>query len=119
MTVYLIEDDEAVRQSIGAVLETHGATVRPLSGAGEARRLRYHEDRAIMVIDVHLTDGLGPDLLAELRSNGVSAPAILMTGRIEARLRNIARDLEVAILEKPLDGDDLAARMSSLMHGNH
>ena len=113
--VYVIDDDAAIRESIGVVLEANGATVMLLRGVGETRGIPIDNQHGCLLIDMNLLDGLGPSLLMELRAEGISAPAILMTGMIEPRHREIAKFLQVAIMEKPVDGDDVAIKLAALM----
>ena len=117
--VYVIDDDEAVRDSLAAVLETHGATIIALRGAREARNTSVNDHRSVLLIDVNLGDGKGPDLLAELRRKGVKAAAILMTGKIDSRVQAVASHLQVLLVEKPVDGDDVALRMAAMMGPGH
>ena len=113
--VYIVEDDEAVCDSIGVILESHGATVTLLHSLVETRAALAKKRPTCIVLDIHLPDGLGWDLLAKLREFNISVPAVVMTGQMQPRYRDLAKLLQVEILEKPLDGDDVAAKIAALV----
>ena len=113
-SIYLVEDDEAVCDSLGVILEFQGATVTRLANLSDTRAaLAFHQPDC-MLIDINLPDGTGWDLLTEFRNNNVLIPAIMITGMMQHQYLDLAKLMEVDILEKPLDGDDLAAQVESL-----
>ncbi|WP_167591874.1 response regulator [Jiella endophytica] len=113
--IYLLDDDEAVCDALATILELHGAKVQTFSSLSETRNARLDGHPGILLFDVQLLDGLGQDLLVELRGRGVATPAILMSGRAEIdELEPIMEHCEF-VLEKPVDGDELATRIAALV----
>src|SRR3989441_8180582 len=77
-SVLLIDDDESVLRAIGAYLEKLGAEVhREATGqAGIETFERVRPD--VVILDLHLPDAGGLDVLERLKSQGASV--ILLTG---------------------------------------
>ena len=101
-TVVVIDDDEAIRDSMAALLASAGFRVGTYGSGREF--LESHDRPAAMclVIDCQMPDVDGLELIDRLASEGAPAPVVLMTGNcgpsIKARARRAGA---VAILEKP------------------
>jgi two-component system, LuxR family, response regulator FixJ len=107
-TVFLVDDDAAVRDSLKLLLETHGLVVKDFD-SGKAL-LQDHMPRAVdcLVCDIHMPVMSGIDLIETLARRGVSRPTILITGRVDAALRQRAQAAGAfLVLEKPFDGAQL------------
>jgi two-component system, LuxR family, response regulator FixJ len=114
--VYLLDDDEAVRESLAAILGLHDITVETFATAAAFLSAQFETHRSCLLIDIHLADGNGVETLSSLRRRGVTLPAILMSGRIEPRDRQEMENLgPVIFLEKPIDGDALAALLEEML----
>jgi len=105
--VLVIDDDPAVRSSLKFSLEVEGFTVRDYSGANELLRESEIADAGCLVIDYHLPEMNGLEMLNRLRARRVAAPAILMTSHPSAFVRQRAAEAGVSIIEKPLLGNAL------------
>ncbi len=106
-TVFVIDDDEAVRESQRALLMDAGFVVRAF-GSGEEVLPEIPSFRPdCVVLDIHLPGMNGFDVLERITAE-TSIPVILITGRpgtttpARARARGAA-----AMLEKPLDAERL------------
>lgn len=104
-TVHLIDDDEAVLDSLGQFLETEGYTVHRHSRAETALELLGSaEPPTIVVSDVRMPGLTGLDLQKEMARRGSSIPLILITGHGDiamavSAIKAGAHDF----LEKPFD----------------
>src|SRR5438105_7304557 len=81
--ILLVDDDEANRITLSALLEDEGFDVREARSMAEARGvLSEGPSFAVVLTDQHLGDGLGSDLVPEIRSRLPDAKIVLMSGSI-------------------------------------
>lgn len=103
-TVYIVEDDLDVCDSLEAIVTALGYTCCTFD---TAEALLIHWDEATcdcLVIDVDLPDLSGIELLSRLHQAGSKPQAVFYTGRSDSRLRNAAASLEnTPILKKGKD----------------
>jgi two-component system response regulator FixJ len=104
--IAVVDDDDAVRDSLQFLLEIAGYPVATYSSAAQFLREAATDDLACLLIDQHMPDQTGLQLIARLRADGVRLPVALITGSSSADLIRLARGLDVAlVMEKPLDDD--------------
>jgi FixJ family two-component response regulator len=108
IVIFIVDDDDAVRDSLRFLLEAHGMTVEDFeSTAGFAAAYRPHP-RSCLVLDLHLPEVGGLDYLAALRKDGSELPVIMVTGRGDDASRERALQLGAfAFLEKPVDNQEI------------
>ena len=117
ITIYLVEDDEAVRDSLSAILRTWGANVQSFASVAEITAASLDESYACLVVDIRLPDGDGFDLLHQLRQRQVNHPAIFVTGERTMDLTQAtARAGAVALVEKPVDGEAIALLIKEVLN---
>ena len=105
-TVVVIDDDDAFRHSLTMVLSAFGFEVRSFASAEEFIAVCDSQTRGqtqgCLLIDVHLPGLDGFDAIEELRRRGLSMPALLMTGRPDAAMRERAAAASLPpVMEKP------------------
>lgn len=114
--IYIVDDDQAVRQSLRALLELYDYRVEEFA-SGESFLTSYADDgTGCLVLDVHMPGLTGLDVLQQLRTVRRSKlPVILMTGRGGRELRDQANALGASsYMEKPVDIDRLLAVVTGL-----
>ena len=106
--IVVVDDDDAVRDSIGVLLETHGLRVRDFASATEFLRSDAYKIMSCLLIDYHMPDMTGLEAVEELQRLGRSCPTILITGLSDETIiqRALAAGI-MAILEKPPPDDVL------------
>jgi FixJ family two-component response regulator len=116
-TVVVIEDDVGVRTALAFALELEGFRVETYD-CGEAFLLcDPPPSPACLVLDERLPGVSGLQTLRQLRERRVELPAILVTSHPGPRTRAAAASAGAPILEKPLMGETLVAKIQQLIAG--
>jgi two-component system response regulator FixJ len=107
-TIHVIDDDQAMRDSLNLLLMVEGYTVHTHASARTTLDAIQDTNRGCIVTDMHMLEISGLDLLVALNERGVSLPVILITGRSDPRLAAEAmREGAFDFFEKPLNNDTL------------
>jgi len=106
--IVVVDDDDAVRDSVGILLETHGLRVRDFASGAEFLHSDVHNIMSCLLIDYHMPEMTGLEVVEELRRMGRSYPTVLITGLADETIiqRALAAGI-MAILEKPPPDDVL------------
>ncbi|HXP76499.1 MAG TPA: response regulator [Stellaceae bacterium] len=106
--IYIVDDDDAVRDSLRLLLEAHGMSVEGFGSTADFATAYRQHPRACLILDLHLPVMGGLDFLASRAKDGLGLPVIIVTGRADEATRERAFELgAVAYLEKPVDDRDL------------
>ncbi len=102
-TIYIVDDDEAVQDSLRALLESANFKVETY-GSGPAFLAMLGKSRGgCVVLDIDLPDMDGLEVLDRLASLKAGLPVILITGRYDQAARAKTRESDaLAVLEKPM-----------------
>ncbi|WP_341988167.1 response regulator FixJ [Azorhizobium sp. AG788] len=104
LPVHVIDDDDAVRESLAFLLESNGLTVRQHVSAAAFLRAGVSLDRGCVVTDVRMPEMSGVELLKVLKERGANLSVIVMTGHGDVPLAVEAMKLGAAdFLEKPFE----------------
>jgi RNA polymerase sigma factor (sigma-70 family) len=114
LTVFVIDDDAAVRDSIALMLGLEGYRTSVFADA-EAFLAAWREDWAGCVIaDVRLPGRSGIELQDALRKRRISLPFVIITAHGDvATARAAFRAQAVDFLEKPFDSAQLSAAIET------
>lgn len=108
-TVAIIDDDAAVLDSLRFLLEVAGCEVTAYASAAAFLADRGARPDCI-ILDHHMPQMTGLELVAQLRTNGVGARIMLITGSATPAIRARAAELGIAqVMEKPPGEDELVA----------
>lgn len=107
-TVLVVDDEENARSNLEAFLTPLGYEVNGVGTLGEAREELQKGNCDVVLLDVQLPDGFGPNLLYETLNMNMRPPMILITGFPDIEIavdamRNGAHDF----LIKPIKLDRL------------
>jgi len=109
-TVCIVDDDEAIRDSMRLLIESYGMGVREYPSATAYLNDMPASGSACLLLDLHMPGMSGLELLELLRRRRVDTPAIIITGRSDPTLaERIERAGVLALLHKPVGDDDLMA----------
>jgi FixJ family two-component response regulator len=115
--VCIVDDDDAFRDSLRALLEVEGHAVSDYS-SGEAFLASPSSGGAdCLVVDVNMPGMSGFSLLQLLRERGDERPAIIITAQPSQELRTRAAALDAAFFEKPYRDDNLVDTLQNLLNG--
>jgi two-component system response regulator FixJ len=78
--VHIVDDDEAVRQSLAFMLSTAGIPVRVYESATSFLAGLPMLQAGCLITDVRMPDMTGLELLQQLRGKGIKLPVIVITG---------------------------------------
>jgi two-component system response regulator FixJ len=109
--VAVVDDDPAVCSSLKFSLELEGFSVRAYRSGSELLQAGNLEACDCFVVDQKMLDLTGLQLIESLRARQISAPAILVVGRPTAALALQAAKDGIPIVEKPLLGNALLAKI--------
>ena len=108
--VYIVDDDAAIRDSLGVLLGAYGIQSQAFASPMEFLDYRGLSPRCCLVLDARLPGMSGLDLLDRLSESGQTMPVIMITGHGDTTLVNEAKRRGVVeCLKKPFKGDELVA----------
>ena len=114
-TVFVVDDDPAVRTALGRLLRSVGWTTRAFASAEEFLREDLPLAGGCLIADVHLGRMSGLELLAALGTRPDSMPVILTSGVNDADMeREACRLGALAFFRKPFD---VSALLDSVRQG--
>ncbi|HZV84219.1 MAG TPA: response regulator FixJ [Brevundimonas sp.] len=115
LVVHVIDDDEAVRESIAFLLDTADLTARTWPSAVAFLEAPQRE-AGVIVTDVRMPVMNGVELARRVQAAGSSDPVIVITGHADVPLAVEAMKAGVVdFIEKPLDDEVLLGAVRSAL----
>jgi len=115
-TIFVVDDDEAVRDSLKLLLESYGMAVEAYRSTAEFARQYRPRACQCLLLDLHLPGTTGLDFLASSDGARLRLPVVLLSGRAEAAMRARAAALGVsAFLEMPVSANVLMAAIEQAL----
>ena len=115
LTVLVVDDEPSIRLLCRVNLELEGYEVEEAGSLDAARATISSRDVDVLLIDVHLGDADGRELVRELRAAGHPTRIALLTGTID--LDTAARAGADTVVEKPFALDRLLEVVRTLAAG--
>jgi two-component system response regulator FixJ len=114
--VFVIDDDDAVRESIAFLLKTAGISTRVFESAKAFLEVLPETNSGCIITDVRMPDISGIDLLRAVHERKPDLPVIIITGHGDVPLAVEAMKLGAKdFLEKPFDDDLLIASVRAAL----
>lgn len=115
-TVYIVDDDDAVRESLKALFQSVGMVVETFASAGEFLASLEGPCVGCLLVDVRMPGLSGLELQAKLTERQVALPVIVITGHgnVEMAVRAMkagAKDF----IEKPFNEQLLLERVQACL----
>ena len=103
-TVYVVDDDDAVRDSLAMLFQTAGLRVETFSSAAEFLKLERRDPASCLVLDIRMPGLSGMALQEGLIERGSMVPIIFITGHgdIPLAVQAVKRGA-FDFVEKPFD----------------
>ena len=107
--IFVVEDDEGIRELIEILLESHEYVVRTFPNARTFQSTVPREVPDLFLIDIMLPDGNGINLCKDLKAseNTMQIPVVLMSAHADINHVEGADDF----IAKPFDVDELLQRI--------
>ena len=121
--VHIVDDDEAVRQSLAFLLSTAGIPVRVYDSATSFLDSLGSLQAGCLITDVRMPDLTGIELLQRLKAKSINLPVIVITGHGDIPLAVEAmKSGAIDFIEKPFAEEAIlravrAAEVSAKKHG--
>jgi FixJ family two-component response regulator len=107
-TVFIVDDDTGVRESVRDLLESVGLQCEDFATAQEFLRSEHRDGPSCLILDVRLPDISGLDLQHEMKVMGIRIPIIFLTAHADIPMTVRAMKSGAAeFLTKPFREQDL------------
>ena len=114
--IAIIDDDEAMQDSLRDLLEAAGLAARCFGSAEEFLKSDLHCTAACLIVDIRTPKMSGLELQAKLKEEECNIPIIFITAHGDARMRIRAmREGAVEFLAKPFDHQLLLKRVAAAL----
>lgn len=114
--IAIIDDDEAMQDSLRDLMEAAEVAARCFGSAEEFLNSDLHGKAACLIVDIRMPKMSGLELQAKLKEQECSVPIIFITAHGDARMRVQAmRRGAVEFLAKPFDHQLLLKRVRAAL----
>lgn len=114
--IAIIDDDEAMQDSLRDLVESAGLLARCFGSAEEFLKSDLHRKAACLIVDIRMPHMSGLQLQAKLKEDECNVPIIFITAHGDARMRIQAmREGAVEFLAKPFDHQLLLRRVRTAL----
>ncbi|MDX3896404.1 response regulator transcription factor [Pusillimonas sp.] len=115
-TVFIVDDDEAVRDSLRWLLEANGYRVKSFSGAEDFLDAYEADQIGVLIVDVRMPGMSGLELQEELIARKAPLPIVFITGHGDVPMAvTTIKKGAVDFLEKPFNETDLRAIVARML----
>ncbi|POR42383.1 response regulator FixJ [Methylobacterium sp. V23] len=115
--VHVVDDDPAMRDSVGFLLDTAGFQVALYEAGTSLLATLVKPARGCVLTDIRMPDVDGLELLRRLRTDGHTLPVVMMTGHGDVPLAVEAMKLGACdFIEKPFEDEALVQVLRSALN---
>ena len=114
--VLLVDDDDAIRRTLGTGLELEGFQVVAASGGRAALAAAESVRPAVVLLDLGMPDLDGLEVLRRLRAAGDDVPVCVLSARdqVDDRVEGLRAGADDYVV-KPFSMDEVVARLEALL----
>ena len=107
-TIYVVDDDDFVRDALRTLLKSEGFKVKVFESAQAFLNWRHPRNEGLLVLDLRMPGMNGLELQRHLADSGVAIPIIFITAHEDIRAREKAMAAgAVSFLQKPIEDHTL------------
>ena len=114
--ILVIDDEQAVRDSLAKILRREGHEVVTAADGDEGLRVWRERGAAVVILDIHMPGADGIETLVQLRATQPSLPVIVISGGDQTRTLGLLGDAKllgaVRTLAKPFSLSELTAAVN-------
>jgi len=115
-TVFIVDDDEGVRESMAALLEAHGLTTQTFADGSSFLAAVAPGHRGCVLLDIRLPDITGLIVQTKLKERGINLAVVMITAFGDVPLAVAAmRAGATDFLEKPFAEEVLVASVRAAL----
>ncbi|MDH4191717.1 MAG: sigma-70 family RNA polymerase sigma factor [Betaproteobacteria bacterium] len=115
-TIFIVDDDDAARESLAMLLQLKGFGTQTFASAEEFLERYRPEWPGCVVLDLRMTGMSGIELQAELTRRGLQLPIIFVTAHGDVpSARAALKAGAIDFVEKPIDHEALLAAIASAL----
>ena len=115
-SIFIVDDDAAVRDSLSLLLSLHGYQTRLFECAESFLSAYSHQFRGCLLLDLRMGSLNGLQLQSELSRRSATLPIIFVTGHGDvAAARTAFRGGAIDFIEKPIDDVQLLNAIQSAL----
>lgn len=109
-TIYIVDDDPAVRAGLALLVKACGWQPKPCASAEEFLDTYSRDEAGCLVLDIQMPGITGADLTAMMEHLGIRLPVIIVTAHKDHPLTERAKAAgALAVIPKPFRDEDLVS----------
>ncbi|MNM80575.1 Transcriptional regulatory protein FixJ [compost metagenome] len=115
-TVFIVDDDEAMRDSLTWLLEGNGYQVRSFTSAEQFLAAYDASQVSCLILDVRMPGMSGPELQERMIAENINIPIVFITGHgdVPMAVTTMKRGA-IDFIEKPFDESELRALVERML----
>ena len=114
-TLLVADNDPAVRNVLGKILERSGYNVIIADDGERALAAIFQSAPNLAFLDIYMPRLSGLDVLYRMRAEGLDTPVIVITGRPSATMVQDARVLGASFATKPMNFEEISRMVADLL----
>jgi len=114
--IYVVDDDDLLRRTLGSLLENFGYTVCLCASAAEFLERYDPQPQECLILDIQMPAMNGLELQKVMNSRGITIPTIIMTGHGDISMAVSAMKVGARdFLEKPFNEEHLLSIIREIL----
>jgi FixJ family two-component response regulator len=115
-TVFIVDDDEAMRDSLTWLLEGNGYQVRSYNSAEQFLAAYDASQVSCLILDVRMPGMSGPELQERMIAENIDIPIVFITGHGDVPMAvSTMKRGAIDFIEKPFDESELRALVERML----